>query len=34
MEMRKETLPIMMIFGENLSGQDALVVEQIKQLIN
>ena len=24
----------MMIFGENLSGQDALVVEQIKQLIN
>lgn len=34
MEMRKETLPIMMVFGENLSGQDALVVEQIKQLLN
>ncbi len=34
MEMRRETLPIMIVFGQNLSGHDALVVEQVEQLIN
>ena len=34
MEMRRETRPIMIVFSQILSGYDALVVEQIKQLIN
>ena len=34
MEIRKETLPIMISFSENLSGHDAAVAEQIKHLIN
>lgn len=29
MEIRKETLPIMIVFGEKLSGQDAAVVEEL-----
>ena len=33
MEIRKETLPIMIVFGENLSGHDVAVVEQIERLI-
>ena len=33
MEIRKETFPIMISFSENLSGEDAAVVEQIEQLI-
>ena len=33
MEIRKETLPIMIVFSENLSDHDAAVVEQIEQAI-
>ena len=34
MEMRRETLPIMIVFGQNLRGHDALVAAQVEQLIN
>ena len=34
MEIRKETLPIMVVFGGIISGSEAPVVEQIEPLIN
>ena len=34
MELRKETLPIMIVFGEILGDHDSLAVKQIEPLIN
>ena len=34
MEIRKETLPIMTVFGENLSAKDAVVADYVTRLIN
>ena len=34
MEIRKETRPIMIVFGENLSGVDARIAEQVEKLID
>ena len=34
MEIRKETRPIMIVFGKNLSAHDALIVEQVDKLVN
>ena len=34
MEIRKETIPMMIVFSQNLRRHDAAVVEQIEQVIN